>query len=168
MEFFISVGIISIIIKLITSIIIKGNGKSLIKNLSEEHVIIKVPFIYIAVGFVCSGTFMLFSVWMIATDALVGWVLGGFAFFILLGIYIVVMSIMWKIEIFRKEKYFLYRSSFFKTHKVWYDDCLYYIRTNNGLVIKNKDFKIHVDIFSVNYEYLLIMLQTNSVPESKK
>ena len=164
-EHFIVFSLIQIILFLMFYYIGKNNDKEILKNIDKEHVIIKYPKAYIWVGIVdilfCSICiyFLIYpnKIFM-PVGKYLGLLLLLFGLFDLLGLAIFLNALMWRIDIFKSEDYFLYRS-LFKTYKIKYDDCLWYKYEHFNSKIKTTKQTIHIEIGITNLEYLLAMLE---------
>lgn len=159
--------LIFVVLGFLINSIKKDNSNELIKNLKKEHVIIHLPkaYFYIGlVGFLFFGicTFVMYyypnnttSVWV--------WII--FVLFDSIGFFIMLLSQIWKIEVFADRDYFLYRNSFFKTHRIQYIQCISYEITTNNVVLKTSRRKFHIDSNATNIEILLNFLIKNNVKE---
>ena len=92
------------------------------------------------------------------------WVWMGFSFFVLLGIYLVLMPLMLKIVIFKSEDYFKFRIHI-KTYTVKYGDCEWYRVGKYAFVLKlkNRSRKFFVDQSAIDCTVLKRMLDLNRV-----
>ena len=158
---------ISLFLVWLSSSIDKGNGQEIIKNLEKEHIVIHLPKAYMWVGCLDVFTFGIFMIFM-ANDqsgTAVTWVWILFCFFVLLGVFLIAVTKIWKIEIFRHKEYFLYRTAFCRVHKVQYSQCVSYKFKTNNLVLKTEKRTFYVDNKATNFEFLLIMLSQHKVKE---
>jgi len=162
--------IIIVAVNALFTYIVRGNDKELIENLRKEHVLVHLPKAYIWVGIADIVCFSIFFIGMIAfpngTEAI--WVGVIFGIFILMGLVIVFVSLVWKIHIFRHESYFIYISGFGRVHKIQYADIVYYKDGNNTLIVKTKAKRFFMDNKATNFEYLLAMLTQNKVKKFSK
>ena len=71
--------------------------------------------------------------------------------------------VIWRIDLFADEDYFLLRTIPFKTHKIYYDDCIYYKMGSNFLTLKTKKRKFYIAILSQNFDYLKELLIMHKV-----
>lgn len=158
-----------IILWFVASNILGSNSKEYIANRKKEHIVVKLPKAYLWVGAFCTVFFVfitcapfLFPDVSQSTDV---WVIIIFLMFALVGAFLALEALVWRIEIFRNESYFLYRTVFFKTYKIQYGDCISYKigdRTNS-LKLKAGKKTFHIDCFSVNFDYFLDMLKQHKV-----
>lgn len=161
--------LISLAVGLLYSKMYERNCKSVIENLNNEHIVIKLPKIMFLVGCICSAVFSTAIVLMtlFPNDTAAWWVYVIFISFVLLGIYLMTIGMVWKMEVFRNEDYFIYRSVFFKTYKINYADCISYKRTNNTVELITTNRTFHIDTIATNYEFFMAMLEKHKVKEIK-
>jgi len=140
--------LIAIIVGMVFSSIVKSNDKELLKNLTSEHIIIRSPKAYVWIGcydVLVSGTLLIWSIFFPnGTEAL--WADIIFALFLLLGVVMVWVSITCRIDLFRHEDYFLMRTTFFRTHRIQYCDCISYKIGTNYLVLKTDKETLRIDL----------------------
>jgi len=155
--------IIGLVVNTLYTSIYKTHVKEILLNLKNEHVTIHLPKLYKWVGLVCS----IFSASMISfpNDTAVLWVVIGFWIFILLGLYIFVSSLIWKINIFKERDYFLYTNSFGIKYEIHYSNILFYKDGYNTLRIKTNKRMFFIDNKATNFEFLLAMLKKHQVKE---
>ncbi len=159
--------IIAICIGLLSAVIVKNNDKELIENLTKEHIVIRLPKAYIWVG---SIGVLFFLALIILSTLFPNGTEGVFSYsvfiaFVILGIFIVLEALFWKVDIFRHKDYFVYRTVFFKTYTIEYKDCEYYIWGTNTIKLKTSSKTFRFDSNSSNIEYLLGLLNKNGVSE---
>lgn len=161
--------LISIAVGLLYSKIYERNCKSVIENLKNEHIIIKLPKVVFVVGCICATVFSTAIVLMtlFPNDTAALWVYLIFIFFVLLGVYLMAIGTVWKMEVFRHEDYFIYRSIFFRTYKIKYEDCISYKCTKNTVELITANRTFHIDTIATNYEFFMAMLKKNKVKELK-
>ena len=151
---------------LLIRIIARENEAELIKNLKEEHVTIHCPAAYRWVGVVCTIFFLLFIILMtlFPNGTAETWVYFGFGAFVLLGVYLIVASYLWKIDIYKNEVYFIYVSSFGRKYKIDYSSIVGYRDGKNYIRLKTARRSFFVDNKMINVEFLLRMLKKNHIP----
>lgn len=168
-EHFIVFSLIQIILFVTFYYIGKNNDKEILKNIEKEHVIIKYPKTYTWVGIAdilfCSICLVLMVFFPNGTES--WWVFVIFGSFVLLGLAIFLNTLMWRIDIFKNEDYFLYRP-LFKTYKIKYDNCLWYKYEHLNSKIKTTKQTIHIEVGITNLEYLLAMLDEHEIKELTK
>ena len=160
---------ISLAVGLLYSKIYQRNCKSVIENLNNEHIIIRLPKAVFLVGCICTTVFATVIVLMtlFPNDTVALWVYVIFIFFVLLGVYLMTIAIIWKMEVFRNEDYFIYRSVFFRTYKINYADCISYKCTKNTVELITTNRTFHIDTIATNYEFFMAMLKKYKVKEIK-
>ena len=166
---FITPILISLTIGLLYSKIYDHNYKSVIENLKNEHIIIRLPKAFFFVGCVCATLFATAIVLMtlFPNDTVTWWVYIIFVFFVLLGIYLMAIGTIWKIEVFRHKNYFIYRSVFFRKYKIKYADCISYKCAKNSVELITTNRTFHIDTIATNYEFFVAMLKKHKIKELK-
>lgn len=158
--------LISLFLVFLYSKIYKSNGESLIENLKNEHIIIHLPKAYFLVGaldIVVFTIFILLIKYFPPIEETVLWLYFGFGLFVLLGIFIIAYTLIWKIDVFRHENYFTYRTLFGKTYTIQYSECISYKFTEYALTLKTVKKTLNFDSKATNIEYLVAMLRKNKV-----
>lgn len=157
--------LIPIVLGILLSNIDKSNSKELINNLTKEHIIIQMPKAYMWVGCLDFSFFATCIVLMACfpNDTATLWVWVLFCLFTLLGVAIVLVTIIWKIEIFRHEDYFLLRTVTLRTHKIQYCECISFKLGTNSLTLKTIKGTFHIDCNATNFEFLMAMLTQHKV-----
>ena len=161
--------LISLTVGLLYSKIYERKCKSVIENLNNDHIVVRLPKALFWIG--CLGTMVFATAIVLMTlfpnDTASLWVYILFSAFILLGIYLMAIGIIWKVEIFKQEDYFIYRSIFFRTYKIRYADCISYKCTNNTVELITKNRTLHIDTIATNFEFFMAMLKKNKIKELK-
>ena len=160
------VPIITVIcIRLLSTVIGKNNDKELIENLTKEHIVIRLPKAYIWVGSIGVLFFLaliiLSTLFPNGTEGVLSY--SVFVAFAILGIFIVLVALFWKVDVFRHKDYFIYRTMFFKTYTIAYKDCEHYIWGTNTIKLKTNNKIFRFDSNSSNIEFLLGLLNKNGV-----
>ena len=78
-------------------------------------------------------------------------------------VFLMLETLMWKIKVFQKEDYFIYNSIFCKNKKIFYKDCSKFRCTTNELIVYAGKRIIFIDMFSINYNAIYIMLVSKKV-----
>lgn len=154
-----------ICIGLLSAVIGKNNDKELIENLTKDHIVLRLPKVYIWIG---SIGILFFLALIILSSLFPNGTEGVFSYsvfiaFVILGIFIVLEALLWKVDVFRHKDYFVYRTMFFKTYTIEYKDCEYYIWEKNTIKIKTSNKTFRFDSKSSNIEFLLGLLNKNGV-----
>lgn len=158
--------LISLFLGLLYSRIYKSNCKSLIENMKNEHIIVKLPKAYFWVGALDILVFTVF-IFLIKyfppSEETILWLYIGFGLFVLLGIFIIAYTSIWKIDVFKHKEYFTYRTFFCKTYKIQYSECVSFKYTQYALTIKTYRKTFNFDSKTTNIDYLVAMLRKNKV-----
>ena len=163
--------LISLFLGLLYSKIYKSNGESIIENLKNEHIIIHLPKAYFLVGaldIVVFTIFILLIKYFPPIEETVLWVYFGFGCFILLGFFIVTYTLIWKIDVFRHENYFVYRNFLGKKNRIPYSECISYQYSEYALTLKTVKKTLNFDSKATNIEYLVAMLNQNKIKKINK
>lgn len=158
--------LIPIALGLLLSNIDKRNSDEIIKNLSKEHIIIRLPKAYLWVGCVEMSFTLMCLILMVLFQHDPLFELVWIALF-LFGAIIVELSMVWQIHVFRHEDYFIYRTIFGRNHRVRYEECVSYKFGTNNLILEIYNKKIYIDSKATNFEFLLAMLTQYKVKEIK-
>ena len=161
---------IAIAIGLLKTYISRSNRKEMLKSESNEHIIIRHPQIYIWIACVCIALFGALLIWIyfFPNDTVTVWVFAGFGVFVLMGNYLILVTLIFKIDIYKSKDYFLYRNILFRTYKIRYCDCVSYERKYNDFVVKTTGKTLRLDCDSTNIDYLISMLKQYEVKELAK
>lgn len=105
---------IAIAIGLLKTYISRSNRKEMLKSESNEHIIIRHPKIYIWIACVCIALIGALLIWIyfFPNDTVTVWVFAVFGVFMLIGNYLILVTLIFKIDIYKSKDYFLYRSIF--------------------------------------------------------
>ena len=166
-----SLGLIPIALQLIFCSIYKSNTKELLKNLSAERFVLRLPKAYMwvfIVGALTNGIFLLIMEFFPnGTEA--GWVYAIFSIFGIFCAFFALYTLTWKLECFRNEDFFIYRPLFGKGRKIFYRDVEFYrIETiSSGIIIKTKTGRFTLDPNVTNMEFFLAALSKHGVPKKK-
>ena len=141
----------------------KSSRKEAISNLSKNHVVLKLPTMYLWVGCIDVSVFtaFIFLMYYYPNDTAALWIYVVFGLFELLGIFLVVATLLWRIDVFRDKNFFVYRTSFGKKHTIKYDDCVSRKFKTNAVVLKTYNKTIYIDMNAKNFEFLLAMIDIN-------
>jgi len=156
-----------IILCLLATKIEKDSDTLLIRSLDEEEITIHYSVVYRWVGIVCVSIFVCFIILMtiFPNDTAETWTYLVFGIFVLLGLYLILESYLWKIKVYKKEDYYDFTSSFGRKYRVFYAEITHYKVGNNFIKIKTNKKVFYVDTKALNLEYLLQMLKKNKVKE---
>lgn len=79
-----------------------------------------------------------------------------------------ILSLFWKIHIHKDSDYFCYRSTFGRTHIIYYTEISYFKTWKHLLLFKYKRKFFFVSPDAINYEFFLQMLIKNNVKKKFK
>lgn len=161
--------LISMALSLLLSEINRRNREEIVKNLTEEHIVIRLPRTYFWVGCIDVLGFSTFLFLMSYYDngTSPAWTKAVFGFFVLIGIWIVIKTQIWKIEIFRSKDYFIYQLAPWRVYSVLYRECEYYRYSRDALVLKTKERTLRIELNATNLAFLTAMLTKNGVSQQK-
>ena len=155
----------AIAVGVLIRVISKNNAKEFIKNLASEHITVRLPKAYLWIG--CAGTCFFCGcsllAWYTSNESTGAWVYVGFGLFILLGLLLIHATVTIRVELFRSQDFFIIRTVFLRTHKVYFADCTSYSLGSNDLILYTTKKKYHIDIQSTNFEYLISELAKHKV-----
>ncbi len=87
---------------------------------------------------------------------LIGLIMG---FFIIFGFASLIQEKLWKLTVFKNQKYFIHKNSFGITREVYYKDCKYFKRISGYLILKTTKgfilFDEKIDYFNQFYDILI-------------
>lgn len=157
--------LIGIVLGRIQGRIIDDQFNGLIANLKSEHIVVRLPLIYKWIGI--TGSIVLVGLLLVGLyfgsdtfEPWVGFVFGGFAS---MGIYLVWAQSIWRIDVYRDENFFIYVSSFGRTHKISYHDINYFVDGENYLKLKVAHKTYFIDNKAVNINFLTLMFHDHKV-----
>ena len=158
--------LIVISLDLLLAIILRTKDDAKIKNSSEEHIVIRLPKAYLWIGLICFAFFAMFFTFAITSGQENSyWVCPSFALFALMGLFIAVETKIWKIEIFRNYDFFIYRTAFLRTYKIFYSDCKGFKLNDNYLTLKTHNKTFLIDRHSMDSEFFQEMLSRYKIKE---
>lgn len=161
--------LISLMIGFLLSQIDKRNSKGIIEAVSKEHILIRLPKAYLWIG--CIEILFFISCMVLMTlfpnETSATWVWVTFGLLILSGVALVLKTLFWRIDVFRRKNYFYIRTLPFRTYKVAFSDCEFYKYGTNTLTLKTKERTFRIDAHATNFEFLLAMLTQYKVTAKK-
>lgn len=97
------------------------------------------------------------------------WVFLAFWLFDLLGGYLLWITLVWQVEVFRDEDFFILRDYWGRKHKICYTDCTSYQYRyhHQEIVIHNRIKNFTISYLLVNYGILVEALQQHNVEREK-
>lgn len=163
--------LIPIVLGFILFSALKENEKELMTNHEKEIIIVRSPRVYLWILLILilfAGTCIFFMIFFPNGVEYHIWVYIIYFIFILMGIFLVVKVLVWRIYVFKNEIYFIYRTIFFKNIKVKYKECLSYASTTNTIILKINKRKFYIDKYSINFEVFFSMLKKYNIKREIK
>jgi len=140
----------------------QSNIKAELSEANDKQIFVRLPKVYFGVGLVCAVFFASpFVLTPLFPDVFVGgtlWVWILFSFFVLLGVFLMIETKIWRIEIQKDKDYFIYRTWLGKTYTIKYEECENYKKTSNDLILKTKNKTFYIDQHAVNFDVFMSML----------
>jgi hypothetical protein len=78
--------------------------------------------------------------------------------FVLLGIYLTQVGLFWNIQVDEGSDYFIYRTTFGRRYKIFYNEITYYKTEKHAMIMKYKRKFFVIDTYAINYDVFLQML----------
>ena len=159
---------IPIILRGIVSLIMREKEREMTYNLRKERIVIRPPKVigWIAVMemLFCTTVLLIillyqngieFPVVFHGTESPV--VVLGFFLFDLLGAYLLWITLVWQVEVFKNEDFFILRDYWGRKHKIHYADCTSYQYRHRGqeILVRCRVKDSTIGCFLVNYEALI-------------
>ena len=144
------------------------NYKEVVKNLEEEHIVIRLPRACFWVGYVDACLFSVTILFMslYPNETVAAWEYVFFAFFVCVGVVMIVAERTWRIDVFRSEDYFLYKNYLRRPRKIRYADCMNYEFKPNFIILRTKEKTYRIEPKATNIEYLIVLLNEHEVPRT--
>ncbi|MBP5618640.1 MAG: hypothetical protein J6X61_05810 [Clostridia bacterium] len=144
------------------------NYKEVVKNLEEEHVVIRLPRACFWVGYVdaCLCSVMILFMSLYPNETVAAWEYVLCAFFACVGVVMIVAERTWRIDVFRSEDYFLYKNYLRRPRKIRYADCVNYEFKPNFIILRTKAKTYRIEPKATNIEYLIVLLNEHEVPRT--
>ena len=173
MEYFhlIAFALIPIAVSRLLIHILDKNEKEYFKHLSEDQIVLKLPKAYFWLGG-CGTLFfgsLLFVMFFFPNGTEGGFPYSVFSILLVLSLYLIISTMIFRIDINKNESFFSYRSIFHKTQIIMYSECISYSENYNlhFFVVETTKKKIHFDLNTTNLSYLQEMLNKNNVKHIK-
>ena len=150
----------------------RKNTGDIIENLEKEHIVVRMPVVYIWIG-AASVVFWLLCliiIWIDPPWSIDGtwWVQMIFWFFAVFSAVFLLQSALWRLDVFRSEDYF--EHTLFRKRRIRYDEVEYYCDHEwlGSLYVKLQGNKrMLIDPFSTNLEFFTMTLDKKGVPRSQ-
>lgn len=159
-------------ILLIFKCVMNEKVRELRANLKNDHIIVHLPLVFRWVGLVDVVVFSLFISLMYCFPSIVTggrdiWINLAFGVFILIGLFIIIITFTWRIDIFRSEDYFIIRTFLGKSYTIKYSDIISYkITKDMNIIIKTSSRKFTIDHSASNIEFFKSMLRRHTLPNA--
>lgn len=175
MKTLISIFVPALIIIIVRWCLLSIKARSLneaLDNAKKKHVVIHLPKAFFWIGFVESIFFVCFMVLgttcpNIFDNKINIWFYLLFSCLSLFGLLIMLATKIWKIDVYKKEDYFIYRSFLGSRYTIYYSDCISYIDGNNVFILKTRQKKFYIDSYSENLEFLVYQLNIHHIKKCK-
>lgn len=171
---------IPIILRGIVSLIMREKEREMTYNLRKERIVIRPPKVmgWIAVMemLFCTTVLLIillypngieFPVVFHGTESPV--VFLGFFLFDLLGAYLLWITLVWQVEVFKNEDFFILRDYWGRKHKIHYADCTsyQYRYRHQEIIVRNRIKNFTISYLLVNCGILIAALQQHNVKREK-
>jgi len=155
------------VLGLVFYVVAKSNKKEAQENADKKHIVVHLPKIYFWVGLICALFFAAVFVLMLLfpNDTAEVWVGLIFWVFILLGLFLVLLSKVWKIHLYRGEDRFTYISTYGVRHTIAYADIVYCKIGQNVITLKIKKKRFFIDPHATNLSFFLEELRERQVKQ---
>lgn len=156
--------VISLMLQTISVIVYKKHLKSIIANLNNSHVVVKLPSVYITIGTIDIVVFLAFFLlsFYISPDTSAWWVRALFVLFVLLGILVVLAAAAWRVDVYRDNDYFEIRNML-KKKRIAYEDIINVEIKKSSITVFLDKGKLRIDPFAVNVEFFLAMINVRKI-----
>lgn len=138
----------------------KRNAKTMQKYANEEHIVVRMPRIYLLLT-IFAVLFLALILTLIVIHVKDGaLVFGFFCVYAAISAMLILSACGWRIELNRSEDFFVYRTMFLKTYKIYYSECVSYTigEYNSVTILTRTGKKIEVDATAVCRAILLAEL----------
>lgn len=139
------------------------------ENNSPEKVVVKTS----KANFAAACLFFLFSVFVLTcmtifqNETADGFTYLLWSVFLLLSIFFIVYTLVWKIEMISDENYFKYRTMFGRTYIINYSDCNFSDKPSGIFKLKTPKRTFYIDAKAKNFETFFITLQISKAIRKK-
>jgi len=145
---------------------VKLEGKIAEKNMNENHFIVRQSILYLLAGVICTLFFSAITVWAILfpNDTAEWWVFLIFSLSIILGLYLLIYSIKWKIKI--DDEHIVYTPFFGKKIDLTFKEITKVkIQRNNKMEVYTSEKKVFsIEYNTKGYNILLSRFKTEQIP----
>ena len=159
----------SVAVSSIIAAVTRKNTGDILENLEKEHVIVRMPVVYLWIG-AASVMFWMLCLIIIWIDP--PWSIGGtwwvqmiFWLFAAFSAAFLLQSLLWSLDVYRSKDYFDH--TLFRKRRIRYNEVAYYCEREwlGALYVKLKGNSwMLIDPFSTNLEFFTMMLDKKDVP----
>lgn len=162
---------ILVILSGIVLLIMRKNEKEEAVSLSKEKIVVSPPRImgWVAIIGMLFFTAVILTMCFSPNGTEAPWLFFAFFLFDLLGGYLLWITLVWQIEVFRDEDFFILRDYWGHKHKIFYTDCTSYQYRyhQQEIIIRNHIKNFTISYLLVNYGILVAALQQHNVERGK-
>lgn len=155
----------------VMSLAMKETEKEEISNQGKERVIVHPPkaFCWVAIIDMLVFTAMMMIMILFPNGTEAPFVFLAFSLFVLLGAYLLYISLIWRVEVFKNEDFFILRDYLGRRHKIYYSDCTSYQYRyhQQEIIVRNHVKNFTVGYFLANSEVLIAALNQHHVKREK-
>lgn len=152
-------------------LIIRENEKKTISNLHKKRIVVRPPKImgWVAVVEMLFCTAAIFIMFFFPNGTEAPFVFFGFFLLDFLGACFLWATLIWQIEVFRNEDFFILRDYWGRKHKIRYSDCTsyQYRYQNQEIIVRNHVKNFTMSYLLVNCSVLIAALQQHNVKREK-
>ena len=152
-------------------LILRGNEKEETSNLHKERIVVRPPKImgWAAIIEMLFCTAVIFIMFFFPNGTEASFVFLGFSLLDLLGAYFLWATLIWQIEVFRNEDFFILRDYWGRKHKIHYSDCTsyQYRYQNQEIIVRNRIKNFTISYLLVNCGVLIAALRQHNVKREK-
>lgn len=129
----------------------------------KNKTIVRMPSIYIWIGLVATTLFTIggFGVVLFPKIFVESLLLENLLIsfpYVLLGTYLIMVGLFWNIQVDNDSDYYIYRTIFGRTYKIFYNEISYFKTWEHVMFIKYKGKIFVVHPYAINYNIFLQML----------
>lgn len=153
------------------SLMMRENEKEEITNLHKERIVVRPPKMmgWVAVTGMLFFTAVILIMFFFPNGTEAPLVFLGFFLLDLLGACLLWATLIWQVEVFRSEDFFILRDYWGRKHKVHYSDCTSYQYRyhHQEIIVRNRIKNFTISYLLVNYGVLIAALQQHNVKREK-
>ncbi len=163
----------------LSSLVMRENEKEGASSSHTERIIIKPPKVMCLVAaiemLICTVVLIIITLFpngtesIPFTDADSPMVFLIFSLFDLFGVCFLYATLIWRIEVFKNEDFFILRDYWGQRHEIHYSDCTSYQYRHHGqeIIVRNRIKNFTISYLLVNCEFLIAAMQRYNVKREK-